>query len=79
MNAVSVKLPVELDVALEQQARARGLRKSQLMREILESFVNSQSSGRETRLLDRISHLTGSVDGPGDLSTNPDYMDGYGR
>jgi hypothetical protein len=30
-------------------------------------------------LWDRMKHLVGTIDGPGDLSTNPKYMEGYGR
>jgi hypothetical protein len=30
-------------------------------------------------LYDRIKHLCGVISGPGDLSTNPKYMEGYGR
>jgi hypothetical protein len=30
-------------------------------------------------LYDRIKHLCGVISGPGDLSTNPKYMEGYGK
>ena len=30
-------------------------------------------------LYDRIKHLCGVISGPGDLSTNPKYMEGYGQ
>jgi hypothetical protein len=28
---------------------------------------------------ERARHLIGTISGPGDLSTNPRYMDGYGQ
>jgi hypothetical protein len=28
---------------------------------------------------DRVKHLSGILNGPGDLSTNPKYIEGYGR
>ncbi len=28
---------------------------------------------------DRAKHLIGSIEGPGDLSTNPKYMEGFGE
>ncbi len=28
---------------------------------------------------ERIKHLAGILEGPGDLSTNPNYMEGFGR
>ena len=30
-------------------------------------------------LYDRIKNLCGVISGPGDLSTNPKYMEGYGQ
>ena len=30
-------------------------------------------------LLDGLDHLVGAVEGPGDLSTNPAYLDDFGR
>jgi hypothetical protein len=33
----------------------------------------------DASLYDRIKHLCGVIAGPGDLSTNPKYMEGYGR
>jgi hypothetical protein len=30
-------------------------------------------------LYERMKHLIGTIDGPGDLSTNPKYLEGYGR
>jgi len=37
------------------------------------------SGANNTTLWDRMHHLAGTIDGPGDLSTNPKYMDAYGR
>ncbi len=39
MNAVSIKLPDNLNNALEWHATQQGLRKSQLMRTVLENLV----------------------------------------
>ena len=34
---------------------------------------------KNSTLWDRMKHLVGTIDGPSDLSTNPKYMEGYGR
>jgi hypothetical protein len=36
-------------------------------------------AGARPSLYERIKHLAGVIDGPGDLSTNPKHMEGYGR
>ncbi len=35
--------------------------------------------GLKTVPFERIEHLLGVFEGPGDLSTNPKYMDGFGE
>lgn len=79
MDAVSLKIPETLNNALERQARELGLRKSQLMRKALEDFVQAQQGTTKTSLLDQISDLAGTVEGPADLSRNPKYLHGYGE
>ena len=39
----------------------------------------AKSKSRKDSLYDRIKHLCGVISGPGDLSTNPKYMEGYGK
>ncbi len=40
---------------------------------------NGKSPLRVDTPFDRIKHLLGSLDGPGDLSTNPKYMENFGK
>jgi predicted transcriptional regulator len=82
MTTVSLKLPEELNAKLEALARGRGVTKSSLMRAAIEELVSDKpSNGKRKRLnaYEAGRHIWGSVDGPGDLSTNPKYMEGYGR
>lgn len=37
------------------------------------------SAARESVSFDQIKHLLGVIEGPGDLSTNPKYMEGFGE
>lgn len=79
MDVVSIKISRELHQRLDHDARRAGLRKSQLMRRILENHVRRTQRPEKASALTRLADLAGSVSGPGDLSVNPRYMDGYGR
>ena len=79
MDTVSLKLSTELNSELERQARQRGLRKSQFMRQILEAYITENKKVSSNSLLDGIADLAGVLDGPADLSSNPDHLDGYGE
>ena len=39
----------------------------------------AKTKSRKGSLYDRLKHLCGVLSGPGDLSTNPKYMEGYGK
>jgi len=51
--------------------------------EFLQSkFVGNLTSGSNDAsisFLDAASEFVGSLEGPGDLSTNPEYMEGFGK
>ncbi len=75
MRTVSFKLPLELDDALNELARRRRSSRSAVVREALEA-LRADSRHSVTALA---GDLVGCVEGPGDLSTNPKYMDDFGR
>lgn len=81
MRLISLKLPEPLAVELDDVAQDRNVSRSELIREAVTDFLDaSRASGpRALSVLDVAGDLVGSVDGPGDLSTNPDHMAGYGR
>jgi hypothetical protein len=76
MKTVSVKLPTPLAAWLTQQARELRRSKSALVRQALEQ--QRSKPGRGT-CLDLMEDLCGCVRGPRDLSTNPRYMEGFGK
>ena len=39
----------------------------------------AKSKSRRGSLYERIKHLCGVISGPSDLSTNPKYLEGYGK
>ena len=75
MRTVSFKLPPELDDALERLARRCRASKSELAREALEALAR----GKRRSVTVLAGSLVGSLEGPGDLSTNRRHMTGYGR
>ena len=65
---------------MERAAKKRGQTKSEIMRLALDQFLNGdQSAGRPMSALDLAGDLVGCAEGPGDLSTNPKYMEGFGE
>ena len=77
MRNGSLKLPDEVDDALEAMARFEGSTKSALIREALSKMTAAKR--KRPSILDLAGDLVGSLEGPGDLSTNPKYLDDFGR
>jgi predicted transcriptional regulator len=75
VRTISLKLPEELDRALREMAAKRGDSRSALIREAIETYVR----GSGDTVASRAGALAGSLEGPEDLSSNPDHMAGYGR
>jgi hypothetical protein len=76
MKTLSLKLPPSLRVKLERAAKQRGQSKSALVRAALEQFLIRE---RPMSALELAGDLVGCGQGPGDLSTNPKYMEGFGQ
>ncbi len=80
MKAGSVKVTDALMRKLEHTARQRGQSKSALIRSALEQYLNGDGAGsRPLSVLDVLGDLVGCAKGPGDLATNPKYMEGFGE
>jgi hypothetical protein len=78
VRTISLKLPDDLLLQLESEAKARRVTKSRLVRESLEKAL--RASSRAVSCYDLARDLAGSVKGlPRDLATNPKYMDGFGE
>ena len=75
MPTVTVKMSPQQFARLERIARQRQAPKAQILREAFESAHESSKPGT---VYDAIADLIGSVEGPGDLSTNPKYLQGFG-
>ena len=80
MKMISLKLPAGLHAKLERASKQHGQSKSEVVRTALEEFFNGQTTvDKPLSALDLTTNLVGCLKGPGDLSTNPKYMEGYGR
>jgi metal-responsive CopG/Arc/MetJ family transcriptional regulator len=76
MKTLSLKLPLSLSVKLERAAKKRGQSKSAVVRAALEQFLKGE---RPLSALELAGDLVGCCEGPADLSTNPKYLEGYGK
>jgi hypothetical protein len=79
MKTLSLKLPHRLRAKLDEVAKKRGESKSEVVRAALEQFFNGQSPVSPGSLLEAVQPWIGCVEGPGDLSTNPKYMEDFGK
>ena len=81
MNTLTLKVPTSLEIALERMAEVAHLSKSEVARRAIAAYVGqSTPSGGFVSALDRAGDLVGCFEGgPKDLSSNPKYMDGFGK
>lgn len=80
MRTISLKLPDELLAQLEDQAKARRVTKSWIVRESLVRVLREQASNRSPSCYDLAVHLAGAVKGlPEDLADDPQYMEDFGK
>lgn len=76
MRPLTIKVSRQLEERLDKMARQRGVSRSVVVREALESYAVAPA----VSALDLAGDLVGSVDGlPADLSTNPKYLEGFGE
>jgi hypothetical protein len=68
---IVARIPRSLEVRLARVARSRGRRRSEIIRMALEAYLGGKPSGT---VWDRVRHLSSSLEGPADLSTNRKYL-----
>ena len=76
MKTLSVKLPAPLARWLLKRSKELGRTQSDLVREALETHRQGKNG---PTCHDLMKDFCGSFRGPPDLSTNPKYMDDYGK
>lgn len=78
-NTISLRLTDTLLRKLERAAGERGQSKSDVIRSAIEQYLNGEQTIVPGSLLEAAKPWIGCVAGPGDLSTNPMYMEGFGK
>ncbi len=79
MTALSIKLPRILDERLEATAKKRKKTKAAIILEALQEYLAKQEETEPVTAYDLAKEFIGCGAGPSDLSTNKEYMEGYGR
>lgn len=79
MKTLSLKIPDTLEGDLVAFAEERGVSKSEVVREALMRLMRTERPAARGSALAMVEDLVGSVEGPEDLSTNPAYLDDFGR
>jgi hypothetical protein len=80
MERINVRVEPRLKRELEAEAREKGVRPSDIVREALERHLRSRTPRPNCRDLAERLGLIGAARGlPKDLSTNPEHMEGFGR
>lgn len=79
MKAISLKLPDPLFQDLAQAALARASSQSEIIRMALTAYLKQDAAPSSTTCLDRASRWAGMMQGPADLSSNPEHLRGFGE
>lgn len=80
MKVLSFKVPSSLDRKLNAAVKRRGVKKSTLVREALAHYLVAAPEVRRGSALELAGDLVGCLKGgPPDLSSNPRYLDDFGK
>jgi hypothetical protein len=75
-----MKLTPEQKEKIRMLARRQGVTQKQAVMDLVEEKTRENTRpAPKNSFLHGIEHLSGSVNGPGDLSTNPAHMKDFGR
>lgn len=79
MKSITLKIAESLDRRLAEEADRLGVSKSEIVRDALDAYLENGGKAKRLSCLDLVRDLAGAFEGPPDLSTNPKYLEGYGR
>lgn len=80
VKTLSLKIPEQLERRIAHEVARRHIPKSVLVREALEKHLAGASpAGKTPSFLDLAGDLIGRYRGSGDVSTNPKYLDDFGK
>lgn len=79
MKAISIKLPDPLFHDLAQRAKSSASSQSEIIRSALTAYLQRDAQPQKASCAERASRWIGMMDGPPDLSTNPEHLRGFGE
>ena len=80
MNTLTVKIPPELEQAVDALAARTHQTRSELVRQALHAFVQQHGQPAAGSLLDAVPDLVGCFSGgPADLASNPAHLAEFGQ
>jgi hypothetical protein len=80
MERINVRVDTRLKQQLEAEAREKGVSPSDIVRQALADYMQTRTPGESCYDVAKRAGLIGVFKGgPSDLSTNPVYMEGFGR
>lgn len=79
MTTISLKLPLPVAARLNAAARARQKTKSALVREFIESGLDTKSGSNHASFHAQAGDRAARFRGPRDLATNPRHLKDFGR
>jgi len=78
MKTTSIKMDENLENKITYLSKKKGISKSMLVREALIEYLSNSEVKAKSSFSDLAKDLSGSLEGPTDLSTNPKYLSGFG-
>jgi len=79
MDTMTLKIPEVIKEKLRNLSRKKGLSKSEIIRNALIEYLDKDDVVKKGTFMDLAMDLAGSVDEQSDLSTNKEYIAGYGQ
>lgn len=81
MNTLTIKISQQLEQEIVRASEREHLSKSELVRRALVAYISQRNAGVPTlSALEQAGDLVGCFSGgPSDLSSNPRYLDDFGR
>lgn len=74
-KTMTIKLPAALSAKVGRLAKKRRATQSEIVREALAAYEPEDTAS----FVDAAAEFIGMAEGPGDLSTNPRHLRGYGK
>jgi predicted DNA-binding protein len=79
VDTLTLKIPVVIKEKLKTYSKRIGLSRSEIVRKALLEYFDKDGLDKQGTFYDLAKDLAGSVKGSSDLSTNKDYLSGYGQ